>query len=329
MIDKIYVYEGNSFNPYINLATEKYLFDELDKNSVILYLWQNENTIVIGNNQNPWAECLAEEMKKDNIFLARRLSGGGAVFHDLGNLNFTFILNTEDYDLEKQMRVIKTACELSEIPTEISGRNDILADGKKFSGNAFYNSKGKSYHHGTIMVSCNLEKMTKYLTPPKAKLTAKGVKSVKSRVINLSSLSHNLTIEKMKENMKVAFEKTYGLNAEILPPVTNKCILDLAEKYKSWEYLYGFNMPFTFSFEGQFDWGHIELCLDIKKGIIQNIKVYTDSMNWTLSENIEKSLIGCQFDADVIKNTLKQNFSSKESEDIILLISENLGKKKE
>lgn len=329
MIDKIYIYIGNSYNPYINLATEKYLFDTLEENSVILYLWQNENTVVIGNNQNPWAECMCEKMKEDNILLARRLSGGGAVFHDLGNLNFTFILNTEDYDLKKQMSVIQTACKLAGVDTELSGRNDILADGKKFSGNAFYNSKGKSYHHGTIMVSSNLQKLSTYLTPPKAKLNAKGVKSVKSRVINLSSLCPGLTIEKMQENTKAAFEKVYGLNAKTLTSIEKRSILDLAEKYKSWEYLYGFNMPFTFSFEGQFDWGHIELCLDIKKGIIRNIKVYTDSMDWMLSENIEKSLIDCQFDADVIKNTLKQNFSSKESEDIILLISENLGKKKE
>ena len=324
MIDNIYIYIGNSYNPYINLAVEKYLFDTLEKNSVILYLWQNENTVVIGKNQNPWAECLTEEMKKDNIFLARRLSGGGAVFHDLGNLNFTFILNTENYDLEKQMSVIKTACDLSGIHTELSGRNDILADGKKFSGNAFYNSKGKSYHHGTIMVSCDLEKMTKYLTPPKAKLTSKGVKSVKSRVINLSSLCYDLTVEKMKKNLENAFEKIYGLSPEILTLTTNENILNIAQTYKSREFLYGANIPFTFSFESQFDWGHIDLCLDIKKGIIQNIKVYTDSMDWTLSHSIENSLVGCEFDGDIIKNSLRKNLSPEISEDIILFINKNL-----
>ena len=176
MIGKIEIYMSEDFNPYRNLATEKLLLDSVGEDSLILYLWQNEKTVVIGRNQNPLAECNCALLKEENGFLARRLSGGGAVFHDCGNLNFTFLCCTENYDLEKQLRVIQKACEMAGIHAELNGRNDLLADGRKFSGNAFYNSKGKSYHHGTILINADKEKLTKYLTPPKAKLWAKGVK---------------------------------------------------------------------------------------------------------------------------------------------------------
>lgn len=130
----------------------------MDHETLILYLWQNENTIVIGHNQNPWTECNMDSLRHDNVKLARRLSGGGAVYHDMGNLNFTFLTSEENYDLSRQMQVIKTACDFADIDTELSGRNDILADSRKFSGNAFYHSKEAAYHHGTLLICSNTEK---------------------------------------------------------------------------------------------------------------------------------------------------------------------------
>ena len=194
-------------------------------------------------------------MKKDGGHLARRLSGGGSVFHDLGNLNFTFLCTTENYNLAKQMQVIKEACALGGISAEISGRNDILANGRKFSGNAFYNSKGKSYHHGTILISADKEKLTKYLTPPKAKLQSKGVKSVKSRVVNLAEINPALTVDAMKKHMVCAFEKVYGLSSSPFAITDSSEISAIAEKYASWEYLFAPSLPFTFSCEGNFSWG--------------------------------------------------------------------------
>ena len=198
MINQLKIYKSTSNDPYFNLATEKHLFDNLKKGCVILYLWQNDSTIVIGANQNPWAECDCELAKNENIRIARRISGGGAVFHDLGNLNFTFISHTEDYDLIKNLEVIKKAVALAGICAEISGRNDILCQGKKFSGNAFYNSNSKSYHHGTILINTDFDKMTRLLTPSSAKLNAKGVKSVSSRVINLNEINSKLTADTMQ-----------------------------------------------------------------------------------------------------------------------------------
>ena len=170
MIKNLLFYISDTLNPYINLAKEKFLFDSVDNKTLILYLWQNQNTVVIGKNQNAYLECRTELLKQDGVTLARRLSGGGAVFHDIGNLNFTFICATENFDVSNHVKVIQNACRKANIETQISGRNDILANDKKFSGNAFYNSQGHSYHHGTILINADTEKLNRYLTPPKAKL---------------------------------------------------------------------------------------------------------------------------------------------------------------
>ncbi len=309
MIEKITYYIGSGTDPYFNLATEEYLFDTAPEKTLILYLWQNQNTVVFGRNQNPWAECNIELLKDDGGFPARRLSGGGAVFHDLGNLNFTFISKTENFDLEKNIEIIKRACHFAGIETDTSGRNDILADGKKFSGNAFYNSKGKSYHHGTILISADKEKMTKYLTPSKAKLESKGVKSVKSRVVNLCDINPNLTVEKMKDYMLSAFESVFNMKAEPLTIENNEIILNLAERNKSWDFLYGKTFPFTASFSGHFSWGQAEVLLIVEKGIVKEVKVYTDSMDFTLSGKVETALSGIPYDTESIENALENSLS--------------------
>lgn len=324
MISKIKYYISDSLDPYKNLATEKYLLENTSCDELTLYLWQNQNTVVIGRNQNPWAECNVSLLNEDGGHLARRLSGGGAVFHDLGNLNFTFLCSAENYDLKKNLEVIKTACSLSGIDAEISGRNDILADGRKFSGNAFYNSKGKSYHHGTILISADKKKIAKYLTPTKAKLDAKGVKSVKSRVINLSELNHKLTIPDMRENMLSALQKIYSLEVEPFKISDTKKISDLEEKYKSWDYLFGNTFPFTLSLEEHFSWGHIEILLQIEKGIIKDTKVYTDSMDWTISEKLNTALKDCRFEHGNIKDALSNELPESVADDIIELVKTSL-----
>ena len=168
MIDKLKLYRGQSFDPFFNLAVEEYLLQNTDEGCCTLYLWQNQNTVVIGRNQNAFKECRTTLLEDEGGKLARRLSGGGAVFHDLGNLNFTFLVPTADYDLDKQLKVIELACEKLGVKVERSGRNDILADGRKFSGNAFYKNGPRAYHHGTLMVDVDREKMGRYLNPSKA-----------------------------------------------------------------------------------------------------------------------------------------------------------------
>ena len=297
MIQKLYLYESDGFDPHRNLALEKILLDRVEPGACILYLWQNQNTVVIGRNQNAWVECRTSLLEEEGGKLARRLSGGGAVFHDLGNLNFTFLMNREDYDVDRQLSVIQQACALAGIPAEKSGRNDLLADGRKFSGNAFYQDKLHAYHHGTLMLSVDKEKLGRYLSPSKAKLEAKGVQSVRSRVVNLTELAPELTLEAMKTNMALAFAQVYGGIPQqlTLTPEELSAAEALSGHYGSWEYLYGASLPFSFTCEDRFPWGGIQLCLQTEKGSIVQCKVYSDAMDWELPQAIEQALTGVRF----------------------------------
>lgn len=310
MIRKIFIYNAQGTDPHENLAMEKTLMDALAPGEAMLYLWQNLNTVVIGKNQNAWLECRTSLLDEEGGKLARRLSGGGAVYHDLGNLNFTFLMCKEDYDLDKQVEVIRRACALAGIRAEKSGRNDLLADGRKFSGNAFYQDKVHAYHHGTLMVDVDKEKLGRYLSPPKAKLQAKGVASVRSRVVNLRELSPALTIDSMREYLTQAFQDVYGLTANSFIPdaAMGAKITELKKLYSSWDYLYGAPLAFTFSCEEKFDWGYVGMQIDAKGGVIHDVALNTDAMDWTLPELITKALRGCRFETESMVYALQQAF---------------------
>ena len=290
----LYVVKTDCTDPYKNLALEEHLLLNAGED-VILYLWQNRHTVVIGRNQNPWAECRTSLLEEEGGHLARRLSGGGAVYHDLGNLNFTFLCKDEHYDLQKQLSVIQEACRLCGIDATFSGRNDLLADGRKFSGNAFYHSKGFSYHHGTLLIDTDMNRLGRYLSPPKAKLESKGVTSVRSRVVNLKELSPTLTCEKMKEYMTRAFEAVYGQKALLLPVPEEAILLPMAEKYASADWLYGRPIPFNCTIQSQFAWGHLQVLIEVNGGVIENVQVYTDAMDFALAEQLRGALIGIPF----------------------------------
>ena len=311
MIQKIFVYNGRSFDPHVNLAVEKNLLDRVQPGECILYLWQNQNTVVIGRNQNAWAECRTTLLESEGGKLARRLSGGGAVFHDLGNLNFTFLVRDEDYDVDRQLSVIQQACALAGIATEKSGRNDVLAQGRKFSGNAFYHHAGHAYHHGTLMVDVDKDKLGRYLSPPKAKLESKGVASVRSRVVNLRELCPSLTCDNMRKLMVEAFQKVYGLPASSMALGANALaqIEQTEALYRSWEYLYGNALAFTFQCEEKFDWGHITVQLEANNGTVTAAKVYSDAMDWLLPEAVEEALTGCIFRLGDMQTALKSKIA--------------------
>ena len=323
MVHQLQIYITDCVDPYRNLATEKYLLDTVPKDCCTLFLWQNKNTVVIGKNQNAWAECRCSLLESEGGKLARRLSGGGAVFHDLGNLNFTFLSSAGNYDLSRNLNVIKTACHLAGISAEISGRNDILADNRKFSGNAFYNTKDKSYHHGTILISADTDRMQRYLTPPKIKLEAKGVKSVQSRVVNLSELSPQLTCEAMAGFMATAFEKEYKIKPVFINISDEDKILKLEKEFQNRDYIYGSPIPFSFSLEERFSWGYAEFKFNVKDSLIRDFQMYTDALDWTLSEKVKKALLNCHFSFDNIKKALFSSLHQVQAEDIFNLIGKN------
>lgn len=240
MIENIYYHISKSFCPYHNLALEELLAKSVQDGEAIMYLWQNADTVVIGKHQNAYSECNYEIMKKDNISLARRKTGGGAVFHDDKNLNFTFINRKQDYDLKRNQNIICKAVESFGLDCQVSGRNDITYDGKKFSGNAFFNGKDFCIHHGTIMLDVDLTRLERYLNVDKSKLLNKGVASVRARVVNLKTVIPDINIERMQKALINSFEEVYGLAVKEYDTNRKQKHFDnLIAFYKSEEFLLG------------------------------------------------------------------------------------------
>lgn len=192
---------SEKYDPYFNLAYEKYLFDEVSIGETIIYLWQNDNTIVIGKNQNPKSEMLLDKFISDGGKLARRMSGGGTVYHDLGNLNFSFITKSNEIEQVSYQKVITSVLKYFGLKVEFNGKNDLLIGEKKFSGNATYDNGNIICQHGTLLVSTDLKKMSYYLTPDISKLERNNVKSVSSRVTNLSDLCPKISVEVLKQEI--------------------------------------------------------------------------------------------------------------------------------
>ena len=193
-------YFSNEFDPYENLAVERSLFEFADENTAILYLWQNDNTIVIGKNQDVYSECRADEFKAHGGKIVRRMSGGGAVYHDLGNLNFSIIAVRANGSEQAYLDLILRMAKNLGIKAEFGGRNDVVCNGRKFSGSAVYDDGEKICRHGTVLVNTDIEKMTYYLTPEREKLNRHGVESVRSRVMNLSEVNPEITVDAVKKS---------------------------------------------------------------------------------------------------------------------------------
>lgn len=313
---RYFLFESSCTDPCRNLAIEEFLLKKAD-DTVILYLWQNENTVVIGKNQNPWKECKTTLLNQEGGTLVRRLSGGGAVYHDLGNLNFTFLMPQDQFDLAKQLSVVLEAVRSFGIDAGFTGRNDIAADGRKFSGNAFYKNGKAAYHHGTLLVGADMAKLNRYLSPSKAKLQAKGVDSVRSRVVNLKELNPEITIEKLKEALIAAFSRIYGTPEPIT--IDEGEVAELEEKYRSWEWRFGQKLPFTLTCEERFLWGSVQIGLQAEKGIVRQVKVYTDAMDDTLAPRLEKALTGCRLESEMIRARLSEAFIEPAADILTLL----------
>ena len=293
-------------DPYVNLAAEEYLTMNAGEGVMTLYLWQNAHTVVIGKNQNPWRECDVEAIKRDGVYLARRISGGGAVYHDMGNLNFTFIAKDGLFDIERQTDVILLACRLLGINASKTGRNDLTVAGKKFSGHAYYSSGGYNYHHGTIMMDVVAEDLSKYLNVSEAKLKSKGVESVRSRVTNLRdhvdeplrSADTKDLIAAMQDAMVRAASREYGSEPveEALPEIP-KALLD---KYASEEWRLGTRIPFEKVIEHRFEWGGVEIQLAMKGEYIKECRIYSDSLETEVFDIVEELVKGRKYDAGEI-----------------------------
>ena len=307
---KLKVFLADSVNPHLNLATEEWIFHNLDPSQQILFLWRNDNTVVIGRNQNPWSECNLAQMKKDDVILARRTTGGGAVFQDLGNTNFTFLSPREEYKRENNLQILFDALKKFDIQGEASGRNDLMipfADGfRKFSGSAYREKKDRAFHHGTLLLHANLTRLGNYLTPNPKKLQAKGKESVRARVANLQevqgSIHHDILVPALIES----FEKFYGSKADVEPLNLESLqkIPDLKAQYdllSSWEWLYGSTLQFSHKMDEYVSLGFFDFQFQVEEGLIQDLQIFTDCLFPTLIDDLTQGLRGKAYQVQTIR----------------------------
>lgn len=296
-----------STNAYFNLAMEEYFLKNTTED--VFMLWRNESAIIVGKNQNTLSEINYEYVKENNIKVVRRQSGGGAVFHDLGNINFTFIsCNDNSFsDFKRFTMPIIESLENLNIHAEFSGRNDLLIDNQKFSGNAQYNYKNKVMHHGTLLFSSQINDLSSALKVKPSKFEGKGVKSVKSRVTNISNhLRESMTVLEFKDylmnfiNNKDENNHFYELSDHDINEI-NKLV---DEKYSTWNWNFGHSPKYSLNNEVKYPGGNIEFSLNVDKGIINEIKFFGDFFGKKDVSNIENLLKNVKHNESSIKSTL-------------------------
>jgi len=306
-------YRSPSRDAYENLAMDEYFLTHLPSDTRLLYFYVNRNAVIIGRNQNAFAECDLDAMDADSVQLVRRMTGGGAVYHDEGNLNFSFISPADSYNTDVQDEIILTALRSLGLSAEKNGRNDMTLDGKKFSGNAF-GAKGQNrLRHGTILIRSDLARLSRYLTVSAKKLRAKGVSSVRSRVCNLCEFSPDLTAEQVTDAILRAFEAHYGGRAELLSlaPSEKVEISALREERAAFSWVMGESPAFDYTFEERFSFGMASLCLSVADGRISRVELFTDALDVTLSDTLRTVLPGEKFTPENVSRVLGETGSAE------------------
>jgi len=295
------IYISTATNPWFNLATEDWIFHQLHHDQQVLLLWRNEPSVIIGRAQNPWIECNLKVMAQHNVKLARRQSGGGTVFHDLGNLNFTFFSAKTDYDKRRNLEIIASALRLFELDPIISERNDILInhqnDTYKISGSAFRESKDFAFHHGTLLLNANKSILRECLRAPEVNIEATGVKSVRSKVINLSEINPLIQYEVIIQAIAKQFLEHYQtfVSIELLEETALKnqtSLMQSFELYQTWDWLYARTLPFVHRIKlntGQ------SLNLHVHKGLISEIDTTLCSLPELINLPYSSKHIECAF----------------------------------
>ena len=303
--------ESKCTDPKWNLALEEYVFDYMDPSRSYFMLWQNRNTIVVGKFQNTAGEVNNEFVRQHNITVVRRLSGGGAVYHDLGNLNFTFITdadNMQRINLQMFCLPILETLRSFGIPAELSGRNDMIIEGRKFSGNAQYLKNGRVMHHGTLLFDSDLSVMSKALHVDRAKMESKGIQSVESRVCNLKEyLPPDVTMDVFKQRLLHHLSQAAPLSPVHLTDKDEEIISRLRrERYDTWDWNYGkspaYHTTRKLRIEGC---GTVEACLSVESGLISQLRFQGDFFGTEDPSALAKALTGCPCRRDAVAARLR------------------------
>ncbi|NLY45978.1 MAG: lipoate--protein ligase [Tissierella sp.] len=326
--------ENYSNDPRYNLAFEEYCFKHLSREEDYILLWINGPAIIIGKNQNTLEEVNSEYVKENNIRVVRRITGGGAVYHDQGNLNFSIITNADGssvIDFKKYNLSILEALTKLGVQCELSGRNDITIDGKKFSGIAQSIWKDRVLNHGTLLFDTELNVLSKALNVKQDKIESKGVKSVKSRVTNIKDyINVDVDIDQFREVLAKSILKTDDIESNVLK-LSEEQLAEIdklfEEKYSTWDWNYGQSPTFNYKDYRRFPFGAVEVRLEIKNGNIKECKIYGDFFGTEDIGELEKKLVGLKYERDYIKSSLeniniKKYFGDIDLEDFLNLLIE-------
>ncbi|MBC1792090.1 lipoate--protein ligase [Listeria booriae] len=323
----------NVKDPTINLAVEEFILTELDLDEPVLLFYINQPSIIIGRNQNTIEEINTEYVAKNNIKVVRRLSGGGAVYHDEGNLNFSFITKDDGdsfHNFAKFTQPIVEALKKQGVNAELKGRNDLLIDGFKVSGNAQFATKGKMFSHGTLMLDLNLDNVVASLKVRKDKIESKGIKSVRSRVANISEfMEQKMTTEAFRDLLLLDLfdvENVKDVKEYVLTEADWEKIHAISEKrYNNWDWNYGKSPKFNLERTKRFPVGGIDVRLDVVKSVIADVKIFGDFFGVGDVTEIEDKLRGVNYDRKAIEKALqgvdiKHYFGNITLEDFLDLI---------
>jgi lipoate---protein ligase len=309
--DMLFIDNKGITDPRINLAIEEYALKNLDINETYLLFYINEPSIIIGKNQNTIEEINTEYVEKNGIQVVRRLSGGGAVYHDLGNLNFSFITKDDGdsfHNFRKFTEPVVEALRKMGVNAELSGRNDLLAEGRKISGNAQFSTKGRMFSHGTLLFDSEIENVVSALNVKKDKIESKGIKSIRSRVANISEfLAEKMDIEQFRNLLlRNIFGESNLIPEYVLSDEDWKKIHELSkERYQNWDWNYGKSPKFNFQHSHRFPVGQIDVRLEVNKGEIQNCKIFGDFFGVGDVSEIESMLIGQKYEKSSIETALE------------------------
>ena len=305
-----YIDNLDNMDATLNLALEEYVLTELDINETYLVFYSMTPTVIVGKNQNTVEEINMDYIEKNNVTVTRRLSGGGAVYNDEGDLSFSFITKDDGdsfHNYRKFTEPVVRALHQMGVNAKLQGRNDLVVDGKKISGNAQFSTRGRMFSHGTLLFDVNLENVAQALNPDAEKYLSKGIKSVRSRVTNIREhLKEDMNIKEFKQTLlRYIFEGEKEIPEYKLTDKDWQGVKEIAEKrYRDWEWVYGKSPKFNVKHKHRFPSGTVDLRLEVVKGAIEGIAVYGDFFGVGDIQDVEQLLTGTRYDRDAMAEVL-------------------------